>query len=163
MKEYPKLKALSKMKNEMTLTRSQIRANREKWARFLMKPGRKKYGGALDNGGGARCCLGHGAYALGVSRVKKLAGWFAYGEDQENNCAPEEFVDLVGLYTDNGRVDNLGECLDGWDHESLVEVNDNTDATPQEIGKYLLSVIDGGPHTPFRPLSDYPKQLETRP
>jgi hypothetical protein len=41
---------------------------------------------------------------------------------------------------------------------SLADLNDSTKATPQEIGEYLESVIEGGANTPWKELTDYPEQ-----
>lgn len=142
-------------------TRSQIRENRQKWIDFLMVKGRKKATGVLDEGGGHRCCLGHGCYALGIKSLKvEYNGHFEY--DGSLDIAPDSFIEMVGLWDDTGST-NLGTAIevfkksDGHIYTDLAGVNDDTNASPNRIGKYLLSVIEGGPETPFRPLTNYPE------
>ena len=130
------------------LTRSEVRANRLKWAEFLMEPERKKAVGRLDVGDGSRCCLGHGCFVLGIpSKVYKDGVCY----DNLGKTAPSSFVNMVGLR--NGE----GSSLIGIGiQNSLAGLNDDTNATPQEIGKFLLDCIEGGDGTPFLPLSDFP-------
>lgn len=135
------------------LTREQVRANRQKWIDFLKNPMRRKAVGVLDNGFGQRCCLGHGCYALRLQR-EKTGSVYAYGKWMEECSAPIEFIAAVGLFACNGKSDS-GLGLGQWQEDMLVNVNDETDATPQQIGEYLQSVIEGGEDTPFRPLSEY--------
>lgn len=142
-------------------TRSQIRANRQKWIDFLMVKGRKKATGLLDKGGGARCCLGHGCYVLGIKPERSDGGSWIYYDDA-SEMAPKSFVEMVGLWTQEGSTFNENSDIDVFGNknpikmfESLAEVNDETNASPKKIGEYLLSVIEGGEHTPFRPLSEY--------
>lgn len=118
-------------------------------------------------GNGERCCLGHGCYILGIPRVQHAEGiprlqhaavqegYYSY--DGDNAEAPQSFVDMVGLWSRSGRI-NGGQpfIINGKKCDSLVRANDGLDATPQQIGQYLLSVIEGGDDTPFVPLSDYP-------
>lgn len=145
----------------MKYTRKKILENRVKWVEFLMKPKRKKTTGLLDAGSGYRCCLGHGCYILEIEKVENGIGGFDYGKENYHQTAPDEFVEAVGLYNDHGQTlddspikVNLKQSMENL--ITLADINDNTDATPQEIGKYLESVIEGGPHTPFKPLTDYP-------
>ena len=48
---------------------------------------------------------------------------------------------------------------EGWKYPSLTAINDYSEATPQEIGRYIESAFEGGKNTPFKPLSDYPEQV----
>lgn len=145
----------------MELTRGQVRANRQKWIDFLMKPARRKEIGTLDAGKGFRCCLGHGCYALDLPRqhVVDPDGNEIFEYYGQSGVAPEGFVKRVGLYDQEGTTRYYGVWLGEWEVSSLIEVNDDTDATPQQIGEYLQSVIDGGEDTPFRPLSEYPESI----
>lgn len=138
------------------LTRAEVRANREKWARFLMQPGRKKATGVLDEGDGYRCCLGHGAYCLGVPRSRYLSG-FEYGDGYDDCVAPQELIQLVGLhYSEGNPLESNGMVINGSTYGCLTAANDSPDGLrPKQIGEYLLSVIEGGPSTPFIPLSEY--------
>lgn len=141
-------------------TRSEVRENRLKWINFLLVKGRKKATGALDRGSGNRCCLGHGCFILGLKRKPMEGGLFEYEDNLE--IAPVSFKEMVGLWDDTGSTDS-GEVIwkfaneNGLHHADLVGINDDTEATPREIGEYLLSVIEGGTNTPFIPLTDYPE------
>lgn len=170
------------------MKRDEVRQNRIKWAEFLLNKKRKKAVGMLDAGKGSRCCLGHGAYCLDVVKYKKPDSGWRYGEKQISSYAPEEFVNLVGLWEDNGSLasfddyyypksyflvyDNILSSLSSTTKEeyddtengvinhriylsSLTAINDDTRATPQQIGAYLMTVIEGGNGTPFKPLTDW--------
>jgi hypothetical protein len=138
-------------------TDEQVLANRRKWIEFLRQPGRQKARSFLDVGHGARCCLGHGCYALGIARKRTPEG-FAYGEVQDEEMAPAEFVQAVGLWdragsSDDGYLQILRVGADGPLVYRLTGLNDDTDWTPRQIGDYLESVVLGGDRTPFRPIS----------
>lgn len=144
----------------MKYKRSEIRANRQKWAEGLMEPERQKAIGMLEDKFGARCCLGHGCSILGIQRYgSEPYRGIAFGSSVETTIAPEEFVLMVGLWGAWGqtRFGNISEFVtpEGLAAKSLAGVNDQTSATPQEIGAYLLLVIEGGASTPFQPLSNY--------
>lgn len=141
-------------------TRSQIRAAREKWAQFLMVPGRKKAVGALDKGDGHRCCLGHGCFLFNIKKSKLWNNTFAYGANGAEGEAPDELVEMLGLWDDLGGTFRLEKDIDIFkdmtkNKDTLANINDDTSASPQRIGKYLMTVIEGGENTPFRPLTDY--------
>ena len=131
-----------------------------KWIEFLMKPSRRKAKRKLDAGDGNRCCLGHGCYILNIDKeISAGTGNFLYeGHDE---CAPYSFVAMVGLWDDlgsSGDGNNMNVFKDNNPHnmaDTLASINDDTSASPQRIGKYLLSVVEGGKNTPFKPLSDY--------
>jgi hypothetical protein len=156
------------------MTRDEVKANRIKWANFLLNKKRKKATGILDKGDGARCCLGHGAYCLGVSRHRLGETYvtsFEYGDGRATYSAPSELVDLVGLWDSDGMTEGEDLVIDGLNFSSLASANDadrhyafetgvesrEINITPQMIGTYLLTVIEGGDDTPFRPLSEYPE------
>lgn len=146
--------------NVAVYTRSQVRAARIKWAEFLMAKGRKKATGLLDSGEGHRCCLGHGAYILGIKGKKLPNGHYAY--EDETDIAPQSLIEMVGLWDDTGMTNDgtpikIFKKKSNHDLYDLAGVNDNTNASPRRIGKYLLSVVEGGYNTPFRPLEDYPE------
>lgn len=145
-------------------TRSQIYEARMAWIKFLMTKGRKKAVERLDVGGGARCCLGHACYILGIKGrpILNIPGDVVYGFTYEGNekAVPQSLVEKLGLWADLGESGDgafLGEFLTqtGNQCNSLALINDETDATPYQIGKYLLTVIEGGTNTPFRLLTDY--------
>lgn len=142
-------------------TRSQILDARKKWAEFLMKAGRKKAINLLDTGDGNRCCLGHGAYLFKLPKVMDSLGNFCYGDEIEMSEAPKELIDILGLWDQIGSTDS-GETIKIFKNEkywywNLAELNDNTPASPQRIGKYIMTVLEGGRDTPFRPLYEYPE------
>ena len=136
------------------MKRYEILSARITWAQFLQQPEREKAIGNLDEGDEKRCCLGHGCYCLGVvRRLLDFDARYAYGEEEAQVCPPKEFAEAVGLWSRDGCAKSLQDLI--REKESLAELNDETDITPQEIGAYLESVVEGGPDTPFRPLSDY--------
>jgi hypothetical protein len=156
------------------MTRDEVKENRIKWANFLLNKKRKKAISVLDKGDGARCCLGHGAYCLGVPR-RKVNGLdnacFEYGDEDAAFSAPSELVDLVGLWDSDGMTEGEDLVINGLNFSSLASANDadrhyafetgvessEINITPQMIGTYLLTVIEGGDDTPFKPLSEYPE------
>lgn len=141
------------------MLRAEILANRQKVITFLKQPKRLKTTGKLDKGDGARCCLGHMCYVLKVPRTWQGSS-YGYGTRNDINYAPLEVINAVGLYYYDGKPGNkqdikIETLTGGW--ESLAVMNDSTLATPQQIGTYLESVIEGGNNTPWKPLTDYPQ------
>lgn len=140
------------------LTRKQILENRQKWIDHLLKPETKRYSGWLENPKNPeeRCCLGHGCYVLGLERVVLPPTPYSTitycGADK---LAPKEFVKLVGLKHPGGWVEDDLQ-IDAGVYHSLVIANDSG-TSPQKIGEYLQSVIEGGYNTPFHPLTEYPE------
>ena len=130
------------------MKRHEILENRKKWIKFLQDPKRRKTTERLDKGKGYRCLLGHGCYILGVER-SRIDNLWAYGLRKNFVFAPSEFISLVGLSNQSG----IFNTDDG--ESTLTILNDETDMTPQEMGDYLESVIEGGDNTPFKPLTDY--------
>ena len=137
------------------MLRSEVLANRQKVITFLKQPKRIKATSALDKGQGARCCLGHMCYSLGIPRKKYPSG-FSYAGHA--GVAPNGLLVLVGLYSPTGSTWTLGKLVNQSCH-SLAELNDQTTYSPQQIGSYLESVIEGGPNTPWKPLTDYSETL----
>lgn len=142
----------------MTITGEQVRANRIKWIERLEDPKSKKATKRLvARVGGGMCCLGHGCAALGYEfdHIGEAEG---PGFKDEIYNAPRELIIDVGISSNNASRIDANSGLGPWkDCRNLAEVNDNTDATSQDIGAYLRTVIEGGPDTPFRPLSEYPE------
>lgn len=133
-----------------TYTRSEILANRRKWIDFLKQPKRKKATGMLAWPGGARCCLGHACYVLDP---KRDTGWVS-----DDGLPPAKIMNMLGLKTADGGANGGYLNVPGFDEwVSLAGLNDESKITPQQIGAYLETVIEGGPDTPFKPLTDYPK------
>lgn len=154
----------------MTITRSEVLANRWTWINFLLTKGRKKVIETLDKGKGERCCLGHGAYCLGVKKSLNYNNVIIYGAECNDSYAPKELIEKVGLWSNDGKVSEGDFIIKGINFSTLAGANDTTtvydqdsgddvpfNATPRDIGKYLQSVIEGGRDTPFKPLTDYPE------
>ena len=105
-----------------------------------------------------RCCLGHGCFVLGIKRTRALSKAtksFNYGKRKKAAYAPKEFIAAVGLHNSDGSAINALICIRGETFPSLASANDGTETTPQQIGAYLESVIEGGADTPFRSLNEY--------
>lgn len=153
--------------------------NRRKWIEFQKDPKRIKHTGELESMGNpeARCCLGNACAALGLEKTTTYSSMYRrrmveYGGEAE--FAPDEVVGALGLYHNSGTipdgvmyVDSEGnifqnEVVDTISCDSLVSANDETSATHYQIGAYLESVIEGGPNTPFRPLSTETTFMEGR-
>jgi len=134
-------------------TDEQVLANRRTWIEFLKDPRRRKYKSFLDNGRGARCCLGHACFVLRIPRVIGAEGAIEYGAAGDVELAPRELVEAVGLWSESGDTQlRFTVELGDTGATNLTIMNDETDMTPQQIGAYLETVIMGGPNTPFRPI-----------
>ena len=142
------------------MNRSQILENRKTWIKKLKDPNSKKATERLEDlRVEGLCCLGHGCVALGLKRelLRDNSCVVLYGEEEEDMCAPSTFVKMVGLWNCVGAAVYGDLVFRGLKFHSLADINDSTDATPQEIGRYLESVIEGGDDSPFKPLSEYPE------
>ena len=96
---------------------------------------------------------------------------YGLGSDCSAYTAPRELIELVGLnnhvgafypglFSDEARF--FAEYdVGGVMVESLAGLNDSTDTTPQQIGMWLEDCIEGGPGTPFIPLSRYHPEAAT--
>ena len=125
------------------MKKSEILENRKKWIEKLLDPASLKHKNCLQHPTESNkcCCLGWACVALGVEF------------DKTGSYLPEEQREILGMWYSRGSS-NFNHLVD-WEYYSLTAVNDNTDATPQDIGRYLESVIEGGEHTPFIPLSNF--------
>lgn len=139
------------------LSPEKVMENRVKWIAFLKDTGTRKLTGKLDDGEGARCCLGHGCYALGMPGVHskdetgKTMKSLEYYSAQA--LAPPEFIAAVGLHNEAGQFAyNEAHQIEGKSIRTLVGLNDKTSMTPQEIGAWLETVIDGKGDSPFKEL-----------
>lgn len=144
------------------MKRSEILENRKKVIEFLKQPERLKYAGALVDSRNheARCCLGHMCESLIPETKERKPSDFK--EDilciyyqGEKVYAPPLLVKKLGLHDEAGRVLTTNASILDTHHSSLARVNDNTPITPQEIGAYLESVLEGGDDTPWKSLSEY--------
>ena len=135
------------------MNRNKILENRKKVIAFLKDSSRQKHKGSLENIDNTeeRCCLGHMCAALNIQRE-------AYNHcihyDTEGAIAPESLVNMVGLNGQSGTIRNLYRYKNQR-YLGLTDLNDHSDITPQEIGAYLESVIEGGPNSPWRSLNEY--------
>jgi len=155
------------------LTRTQIRKNRETVIKYLMEPERQKVTGMLETFSEpeCRCCLGHMSHVLGAERGEVEPDRFAVKRvtyDSEFAWAPPMVIQKLALNDDCGTVkDTDFEIIKGAIHatdcvnnfSSLSEINDSTEATPQMIGAYLQTVIEGGAGTPWKSLYNFPEVL----
>lgn len=142
-------------------TNEQIMEYRRIWTDFLMEPTTEKGTAVLDRGDGRRCCLGHACFILGLPVTVRGDGKIEYLGD--TLYAPKELVAMLGLHDYRGATLTAGSLFahfpdiivwnGGTNDNQLAVLNDDTDATPQMIGAYLKSVIDGGDNTPFRKLN----------
>jgi hypothetical protein len=161
------------------IKRSEILINRVQWGNYLLTPDLKKARGYLEltetmalerfnsSSGAGFCCLGHGCKLFNIQREETISGLTVYGSVGEEYCAPKELIDLVGLWDNEGSsltlmqagVETIGPFL-GKIYPSLASANDDrdfdVDISPAMIGTYILTVVKGGPNTPFKPLEDYP-------
>lgn len=138
------------------MKRAEIKANREKWVTFLQEPERKKAKGVLARGNTEhRCCLGHACQVLDPERK---TGWDSYLA-----LPPQAIVNMLGLQQADGAIifGVQTSPAPSWDYSLstpyLTALNDDTAMRPQEIGKMLASMIEGGPGTPFKLLTEYPE------
>ena len=126
------------------MKKSEILENRKKWIEKLLDPASLKHKNCLQHPTKSDkcCCLGWACVALGVEF------------DKTGSYLPEEQRKMLGMW---GQIGGSCDCsyLGEWEYDNLSAVNDKTDATPQDIGRYLESVIEGGEHTPFIPLSNF--------
>lgn len=134
----------------LTLTKEFILHNRKKFIEGLQEPHRLKHKEELEdlNQPNKRCCLGHGCQIFGFPRNIKLGVNVQYFQNYA--IAPEALVHLLGL---NNYIGSIYADL------SLAALNDETNKTIQEIGKYLEPNIEGGKKTPFISIDEYPKQV----
>lgn len=149
-------------------TREQIRANRLAWAQGLQEPEREKHTSELEDytNPSRRCCIGHGCHILGIHRYTDDETHRVFYENH-GTTAPNSFMDMVGMETDCGTGISFlcGAEVEEDEHNhvtSLVGLNDNTNCTTQSIGLMMMQWIEGGDGTPFKPLSDYPEETQTK-
>lgn len=122
----------------------QIMANRRKAIDYLINNKLDKHTGQLaDFNGPGRCCLGHMCDALNIP----------YHPDYGTS---DELQEALGMHYSGGTPLGRGilsaPLLRHYlvkDRLDLTTINDATNATPKKIGRYLDSVIAGGPDTPF--------------
>ena len=121
---------------------------RLRWIDHLLKPDTKKFVGSLENISNEkeRCCLGHACNVLGAER-EVLCARVTY--DGSLTHLPRTIKHKLDMHNNlGGNV--IRKPLLNLPHYSLSVMNDRTKATPQDIGKYLMTVIRGGESTPFK-------------
>lgn len=145
------------------IPRGVILQNRINWHEYLQHPDTKRHQGSLESLllPAARCCLGHACHTLALPRAVKLFG----GTEQIHYAsdfayAPLEAMRLLGLLTEDGRV--FGElpeemlfASEGPPTLTLAGLNDDIGWLPQKIGEMLETMVEGGPGTPYFPLTAY--------
>lgn len=138
------------------MKRSEILKNRQTWINRLKDPNSKKATNRLTDGNGF-CCLGHGCDVLLSDVEWTKQNQLFYDDEYHVDLPPTDFVTMVGLWNDIGSTDNNQNlnCYPTDPTDNLVHLNDDSTLTPQKIGEYLESVIEGGIGTPFKPLSMY--------
>lgn len=123
------------------------------------EPERKKAKRVLSKSGGEeRCCLGHACQCfLGDPEFTNnfLDSTPEYEWEGQRSILPKSLVKQLGMWKETGESRRPIVCPGAIDIYSLIALNDKTELTPQEIGEYLESAIEGGVDTPFKPLSDY--------
>ena len=145
-------------------TSSEIYNNRLNWIEFLQS-GPTKLKDHLDDGTGARCCLGHACFITEGLEKRQDEDGVIYGG--EFYFVPNEVKAALGLWTNNGEacpeltlleLQGIREYIVGGPETKIVslsELNDLSETSPVRIGDYLESVIEGGKDTPFVNLGVY--------
>lgn len=139
-------------------TKEEILAHRRKWIDYLKEPTTQKHVGSLESptNSDSRCCLGHACHVLiPDGRDSSSRNGLVY-YDNQTSYAPLGVQIMLGLWSPAGSL-FMNDTINFHGHQlvSLAGMNDTTNLTSQQIGEYLETVIEGGPATPFRPLSDY--------
>ena len=116
----------------------EILENRRKWVNHLLDPNTKKTIHKLEHidNPECRCCLGHGCHVLNLERV---VGTNVVQYCGNSALAPTELVERMGI-----KKTSL-----------LIKMNDGEDKSPQEIGKYLGSIMEDENSEVFKPLSNF--------
>lgn len=145
------------------MKRAEIKANREKCIAFLQEPELEKFTGGLENptNNNSRCCLGHMCHVMKLDRWQKpgIDGDIIYGANDSLGFAPSTLQSLIGLKDRHGSFSNyLNDPHNTYkERTSLMALNDDTEMTTQEIGKWLEDKIEGGEGSPFISLAEYPE------
>lgn len=131
--DFPSLIGLPTDRGNESIEENSFLTNRLKWIAYLIQPHLEKERDKLGSGVKC-CCLGHGCAVLLTPEEWK----------SDDSVSPR-FAKMVGLH------DSAGSTIVGLFHgvECLSQLNDNSAATPQEIGEMLLEVVRGGDRTPF--------------
>ena len=156
----------------MTITRSEVLANRERWIAYLREPGRKKTKGRLIDKDDfeARCCIGHACVILEIPYETKSIG---LGPAERNEYefagqqyyAPTVLIEKLGLNDRSGIFDFDNPLFGSWCEKvnlgtsdaSLANINDHTNIQPGQIADLIELFIEGGNGTPFKALDEYPE------
>ena len=125
----------------MNEKQKEIMQARETAINFLMYPKLKKAKGQMGKANGSRCCLGHMCKALNINFINEEHHSF-------------ELAEKLKMHKQDGS--NLLEVpILNSPYYCLMLLNDETSASPQDIGKYLKSVIKGGEDTPFIHIDEF--------
>ena len=151
-------------------TRASVRKYRQKWIDFLIAPERKQGQSYLARPDGRRCCLGHACHILKEDlNLSTFENDNLVYYDSSNIYPPPKVVSALGLYNKYGSSGGFHSAtnvrhdlrnaieIDKKEFQSLSDANDCIThiITPQLIGEYLQTVIEGGIDTPFKPLDYY--------
>lgn len=134
------------------MKRSEVYANRLKWAKALQRPENKKNIGALESihNSNARSCLGHACHYFDHRRD---SNGFHVTYDGSDTYITRPLTEKLGLISSLGGFDHTSKKVKWHD---LIDFNDLTNLTPQDMGRIMENEwLQGGPDTPFLPLTDY--------
>lgn len=139
------------------LTKKEILANRKQWVNYLTEKRLYKHIGELQKLNGVSCCcLGHGCNLFKIPK-KQIGTELAFGVDNNIIYAPDELINLVGLHDTLGKFKdyksfyfdkhtrtfhNSDSTGNRQEFFSLAGLNDDTDATPKEIGMFIKAHIN---------------------
>lgn len=123
----------------------------QKWIEFL-KTGPLKAKGALDRGGGRRCCLGHLCYLDKDLEKTKIENRYLY--EGSGIQLPDKILNKVkltrlGLLNFSGKVMALryikeqGVKSSRYLFDSLSDINDETNITHAQMGKLIEKLYEG--------------------
>jgi hypothetical protein len=142
------------------LTKKEILENRKKWVKYLTEKRLYKHRGELQKLNGVSCCcLGHGCNLFKIPK-KQIGTELAFGVTNNIVSAPDELMNLVGLHCTLGEFKDKKRFLFDSNtrtfHNSnnknktrqvfdcLSSLNDDTDATPKEIGMFIKAHLNDG-------------------
>lgn len=142
------------------LTKKEILENRKKWVRYLTEKRLYKHTEELQKLNGVSCCcLGHACNLFKIPK-KKIGTKLAFGVTNNVGSAPDELMNLVRLHDNIGVFkdrkcfyfdQNTRKFYDSNNKNntrkafmSLAGLNDDTNATPKEIGMFIKAHLNDG-------------------
>ena len=137
-------------------TQEQIDENRQKWLDQLRDPESKKARGMLEDSKdkNSRCCLGHACHALGIERDEDKKYSVIYYDCEDTNLpfgarnaldidgrgSFKEPVNITSVHH-NSLTSVHEDYMTAYD---LIDINDETDLTPQEIADVIEDQFNTG-------------------